>query len=223
MGIYAVKRLGRLYPEYIGCILFSVLLIGPLFTQYTWSEYWGYREQIGWYITWNLRMFPNYGLPGVFANNIYPNTVNGSFWTMPVEIALYILVLAVFLISKSEKKRKIVYAIVTILITIGFLVQIIFFPYEYKVWYGTDWLQAIDVMPYFLIGGFAYLFDWKKYANVQLSAALLLIFAGSLTVTTLYINEIICLIFLPYFVLSSYKSKPCILEINFISLNSVLR
>jgi peptidoglycan/LPS O-acetylase OafA/YrhL len=31
-----------------------------------------------------------YTLPGVFEGNIYPNAMNGSLWTLPIEIKLYI-------------------------------------------------------------------------------------------------------------------------------------
>lgn len=200
--IYSIKRLGRLYPEYIMCLLVSALVIGPLFTKLTWAEYWRSGEQIMWYINWNLRMFPNYSLPGVFASNIYPNAVNGSLWTMPVELSLYILILCVFILSKNGRIRRIIFAIVTSAIVVVFLTRITLIPYEYCVWYGTDWFQALNVMPYFLIGGVAYLFNWERYTNIQLSAVLVLVFAGGFATTTAFINEMICLIVLPYFVIS---------------------
>lgn len=202
IGIYTLKRLGRLYPEYITCILFCACIIGPLFTQLSWEEYWMNVAGIELFINRNLLLFPIFSLPGVFATNIYPNAVNGSFWTMPVEVTLYMLILIIFLISKNEKIKKRIYMMVTIFIVIAFCIRFYQYPHEYLVFYGTDWLSALNIMPYFLIGGVVYLFDWKKYANVQIASALLFVFAGSLAIVPIYISELLCMIVISYFVLS---------------------
>lgn len=204
---YGIKRLGRLYPEYIVCILFAAFIAGPLVTTLSQAEYWANMPVIKQYIFYNMKLFPIFYLPGVFSENIYAGVANGSLWTMPVEVVLYLIILAVFLITKNENARKRIYAVVTAAITIAFLVRIAYFPTLSLVWHGTDWIQALNVMPYFFIGGLAYLYHWERYANVQAAAALFLMFAGGVVFNSAAVSEIISLFVLSYLVISLMLSK----------------
>ncbi len=204
---YGIKRLGRLYPEYIVCVLFAAFVVGPLVTTLSQAEYWANMPVIKQYISYNLRLFPIFYLPGVFGGNIYSGVTNGSLWTMPVEVALYLMILAVFLITKNENARRRIYALVTVAITAAFLVRIAYFPTLTLVWHGTDWIQALNVIPYFFIGGMAYLYHWERYANVQAAAALFLVFAGGTVLNNSAASEIICLFVLSYLAVSLMLSK----------------
>lgn len=197
---YFIKRIVRIWPELLVCLLFSSVIIGNLFTELSTEEYFA-NPQTGMYVINNLRLFISYSLPGVFANNPYPYAVNGSLWTIPVEIALYILVWIIYVVT-NEKNRKLVYCFVTIAIAMAFLARVAFFP-EARVVVYTDWIQALNIMPYFMIGGMAYLCSdlVKKYANIQVASVLLLIF-GSMYFSTQIANEVSCLLILSYFILS---------------------
>lgn len=199
---YAVKRLGRLYPELIGCILFSALIIGPVFTVLSIPDYISNWSGIAQYIIRNLAMFPIFALPGVFANNIYPNAVNGSLWSLPVEIMLYFLILIVFLITKDKKKKRNCYTILTVTIIVSSFILRIFYPTVSLIIHGTDWVQGLMIAPYFLIGGMAYLYDFKKYICIQKASILMLLFTGGLVLSNSIAREAVCLIVLPYFVLA---------------------
>jgi len=198
--VYSLKRIGRIWPEFLVCLMVSSLVIGPLFTNLSAKEYWG-NPLVGMYFLYNLRLFIVYGLPGVFESNPYPNAVNGSLWTIPVEIALYILIWILYIVTKSDKSRKLLFGAVSMVMIVAFLIRISFFPDARVVVYGTDWIQALNVAPYFMIGGCAYLYDVTKYINVQVSAILLLIFGGIYSQTQI-INEAVCLVVLSYFILS---------------------
>lgn len=214
--IYTVKRFGRLYPEYIVCILFTTFIIGPAFTEVARDVYWNDVASIRLYITSNLLLFPVYWLPGVFASNRYANAINGSFWTMPVEIALYFIILLAFLVSKRDSIRKYTYTLISTGLILLFLIRFAFFPYEALVWHGTDWLQALNVMPYFLIGGLAWLYNWKRYLNPTVGAVLLFIFASGTTRNVELADEILCLIVLSYFVLSMMLESEQKLSLNYV-------
>lgn len=88
---YAICRVLRIMPAYAVVIALSVLVLGPLVSRLSFVDYFTTSQ------TWEyLRgVFPfalHYALPGVFLENPYPLTVNGSLWTIPVEIAMYLLV-----------------------------------------------------------------------------------------------------------------------------------
>jgi peptidoglycan/LPS O-acetylase OafA/YrhL len=87
------KRVLRILPGLFGCVLFTVLFIGPLATNLTFSEYFS-NSLTGEYLK-NLILIPRFALPGVFADNQVnvTNAVNGSLWTLPIEFAMYLAVL----------------------------------------------------------------------------------------------------------------------------------
>lgn len=89
---YAAKRLSRIVPAYAAVTLFSALVLGPLFTTLSLGDYFGSKTTWS-YIKYNLLFYKmQYVLPGVFADLKYPNAVNGSIWSLAVEMYLYILV-----------------------------------------------------------------------------------------------------------------------------------
>jgi peptidoglycan/LPS O-acetylase OafA/YrhL len=89
--IYAEGRFLRIFPGLCVAVLFSALVIGGLFTTLARSDYFARRE-VWEFIGINSALILDkvqlrYTLPGVFPNN--PN-VNGSLWTLPYEVWLYI-------------------------------------------------------------------------------------------------------------------------------------
>ena len=198
--IYLFKRIGRIYPEYIVCLLFSVLIIGPLCTELAVKDYFG-NYNIWLYFINNIRLCISYGLPEVFMNNPYVGAVNGSLWTIPVEIMLYIILWIIVIIPNNKKVSRHLYLVVSVLAICGLLIRIQFYQYNRAIIYGTDWLQALDIMPYFIIGGLFYLYDLKKYVNIQLAAVGLFVFCG-VTLESRFINELICMVVLSNFVMA---------------------
>lgn len=199
-GVFVTKRIGRLYPEYIFCLVITALVIGPFFSEVSMSDYFANG---GWlqYIMWNLRLFPIYGLPGVFLNNPYVGAVNGSLWTMPVEILMYAVLLVYAIFFRNNKKRNIIYGLLTIGIVLLFLLRFILWPSAWVVFYGTDWISALNIIPYWLVGGAVYFFDIRKKLNIQL-AFFIFVVANGVSFNTLVLRELICLLVLPYVVFS---------------------
>jgi peptidoglycan/LPS O-acetylase OafA/YrhL len=71
--------------------LFSVLVLGPILSPLPAREYFTHPQTIE-YLR-NLFLDIHYVLPLVFASNPYPNVVNGSLWTLPLEAFMYVLVM----------------------------------------------------------------------------------------------------------------------------------
>jgi peptidoglycan/LPS O-acetylase OafA/YrhL len=91
---FAVKRGLRLLPALVVAVSVTVFVIGPLFTVLPLSSYftdpttWLYLVRCAFLITF-------FGtLPGVFETNPYPDAVNGSLWTLPVEACCYAMAAA---------------------------------------------------------------------------------------------------------------------------------
>src|SRR5262249_48958743 len=98
VGAFMLKRALRIIPAYAVVIAFAVLVLVPLVTDLTLRAYfhdrltWGYFRSLSFVEVW-------YSLPGVFAHNAYPLAVNGSIWTLPIEVAMYIALAAFGLVG----------------------------------------------------------------------------------------------------------------------------
>jgi len=91
---FAVKRGLRLIPALVVAVSVVVLVVGPTFTVLPLGSY--FTDPLTW--TYLLRcsfLITIFGkLPGVFATNPYPDAVNGSLWTLPVEACCYAMAAA---------------------------------------------------------------------------------------------------------------------------------
>ena len=117
---FAYKRLKRLVPAYWLTILLSVLLLSFISSEDV-EGFWTNR-QVYKYLSANLT-FANFiepALPGVFENNKM-SAVNGSLWTMKVEIMFYVSVPIVYwLINRFGKNRVLIVIVaLSILYDIG--------------------------------------------------------------------------------------------------------
>jgi peptidoglycan/LPS O-acetylase OafA/YrhL len=91
---FAVARILRIYPALIAVLLLTTLVIGPLFTRLSPWQFFFNTETFS-YIPRNLSLkWLQYGLPGVFDHNPYPQAINGSLWTLVYEVTCYGLVAA---------------------------------------------------------------------------------------------------------------------------------
>lgn len=84
---FAVLRAARIFPGLCACLLLCVCAVGPLFTELPLAEY-ARNPLTPSYVTANLSLTDlQWRLPGVFADSQYG--LNGSLWTLPVEVRLY--------------------------------------------------------------------------------------------------------------------------------------
>ncbi|MDR0683104.1 MAG: acyltransferase [Dysgonamonadaceae bacterium] len=98
---YAKKRIRRIVPAYFLVITICAFLLSFV-SLFSFREYFTSRDFYK-YLAANLSFlnFIQPTLPGVFSNNLLP-FVNGSLWTLKVELALYVFVpfIALFLQKK---------------------------------------------------------------------------------------------------------------------------
>lgn len=91
---FAKARLLRIVPAYAAVLVLSAWLLGPLATNLETHAYLKDPAVHG-YVLRNLHFASDmaWKLPGVFAGNP-DGTVNGSLWTLPAEMRMYVLAAA---------------------------------------------------------------------------------------------------------------------------------
>ncbi len=91
LGSYASKRLRRIAPAYITVVIVAALGLSVI-SALPWHAYFTSHE-LWRYVAFNLILsnFSAPSLPGVFQTN-FMSAVNGSLWTIKIEVAFYCLV-----------------------------------------------------------------------------------------------------------------------------------
>ena len=196
LGQFLKRRLIRIYPALICCVVVCTFALS-LFSTLNLADYFRWCWQ---YLLKNLALQPVYALPGVFENNPYPNTVNGSLWTLPVEVAMYFFVgISLWLFTRfRDKVFRIGYTAMVLAVVMAEAVKDTFGITRSAAFYGTDWLAAMDLIPYMLIGSLFEVANLKEYCNIQLATILLF----CTTCISYQHIELAAFIVLPYFTMS---------------------
>ena len=158
---FALRRARRIMPALCVVVVLSIAVIGPIFTT---LDLWTYASHpfIIRYLG-NIIFYVSYSLPGVFADNPYPHAVNGSLWTMPVEVAMYAMVpLLIF----AARRHALLIASLFVVATSLSMYFLIAGPTPWVI-AGTEFWTAANLAPYF-VGGAALaglrlerLLDWR--------------------------------------------------------------
>ncbi len=110
---YLWKRALRLFPALAVATLFGAFIVGTLTTKLDLGAYFTHAQT--WDYLKNIVLNTRYYLPGVFTDNVYPNAVNGSLWTLPVEASMY-LILMVLGLTKLLTRRYILFVLLAFLV-----------------------------------------------------------------------------------------------------------
>lgn len=107
VGSFLRKRVARIYPAFLVAALLTALLVVPLGGgRFVYSDW---PMKIGNFL-WKSLWLTEFSYTGVFANNPFPNVINGSTWSIPYEFWCYIGV-AVLLVFGILRRRTIVLGI----------------------------------------------------------------------------------------------------------------
>ena len=186
---FALRRLLRIWPALAVVVTLTALVLGPVVSSLPAADYYAHGGT--WQYFLNLRFIAVYILPEAFAKNPYPLGVNGSIWTIPIEVLCY-LVLAVCGLAGLLKKKTIWLAAIVI----------------YLAWYlaqsSPDLYHSIhqkrEMGAYFLSGSALYVLReyWQKRPWTWLAALALL--AGGLLLAKMRYTALLA--FMPYAVIS---------------------
>lgn len=87
---YTISRIYRLVPGAFVCAAWMVFILGTAFTTLALVDYFLSSRIWSFLIRNTLMMSIQYDLPGVFIENVYAGAVNGSLWSLKIEIRMYI-------------------------------------------------------------------------------------------------------------------------------------
>ena len=134
---FFLKRFLRIYPAYFITII-CCFIIGIIVTNLPLNEFFSNRTT--WkYLFANL-CFGNFlqpTLPGVFENNLLPY-LNGSLWTLKVEIMFYLTVPLVAHLLKRYNRNLILISIITFSIVWDITTSQLYYITDKKIFYDLN-------------------------------------------------------------------------------------
>ena len=86
---FAQRRILRIWPALAVVVVLTAYGLGAWVTSLPLMEYWKHRATLDYLL--NIKLNVHYVLPGVFESNPYPRGVNGSLWTIPLEVRCYVV------------------------------------------------------------------------------------------------------------------------------------
>ena len=116
------RRLLRIWPGLCCSVFVCAFLIGPLVTTASMKEY--FTHPATWQFLGQIFFSFQPNLPGVFNENTYANGMNGVIWTIPLEMACYVFLAALGLISFFRSKY---------LLLCVWLLLVVFYFFTYKI------------------------------------------------------------------------------------------
>ena len=203
---YAIKRFVRIWPPLAVLVLLMTYVAGPLLSELGPAAYFQ-----SWYTAFlgNLRLFIVFALPGVFTNLPYPNVVNGSLWTIPVEVALYVLCPLILCLVGFLRKDKARHILLLFLAGAAVLAEVLRLLYltDPLIFYATSWSSAWPLITYFLVGMVYTIPAVRKLLHLQWAVLLLLIL--SCVNFSAPVQTVLFYLILPYFIFSfAFASQP---------------
>lgn len=164
---FALRRARRIFPALAAVVLLSVLVLGPALTTLPLDQYASHPHTFRY--LGNMILYISYSLPLVFPNNIIPHAVNGSLWTLPVEVAMYALTPLFVLFGRWRLALLSLLALAIYLDVHAIIAR----PTEIVI-AGTGFWSAARLAPYFIVGAVIARFGLERSLNPYVGIAALI-------------------------------------------------
>jgi peptidoglycan/LPS O-acetylase OafA/YrhL len=162
---FLVRRARRILPALALVVILSILVIGPVFTTVPLADY--FASPTTFRYLGNIVFYVSYALPGVFATLPIPHAVNGSLWTLPVEITLYGLVPLYVFAARRHAAAMVALFLAAVALSTYFFVQR---PALFAV-AGTEFWTASTLVPYFVGGALLASLRLERFLDARLGVA----------------------------------------------------
>lgn len=110
---FVTLRVIRIYPALAAEVVISALLIGPIFTSYSLSAYFG--DPLFWSYLLNMTGWIHFYLPGVFTDLPGGAFVNLQLWAVPYELEAYIILTLFAVVGLIDRPRRFFGAVVALM------------------------------------------------------------------------------------------------------------
>jgi peptidoglycan/LPS O-acetylase OafA/YrhL len=160
---FSVARILRIYPGLIVCTALAAFVLGPLVTTLPLGEYFSHPETSQYIKGAALWPTVRFYLPGVFENQPYSRGINGSLWSLVVEVRCYVLMLALGFVGALDGKLRANVVMIALLLT-----GIFDFEAIPLVGHNPHWARPAA---YFVIGALV----WVNRRNIPLHPGIALI------------------------------------------------
>jgi peptidoglycan/LPS O-acetylase OafA/YrhL len=187
---YVINRFTRIYPGYLLVIFFTGVVFYPIWRIQSQYEIFDWNTSIRYFLN-NLALFPQSAgdvnsswnsLSGFPFKSVLPSVVNGSIWTIPLEIGAYLFLCSIFFLAVVLKKYK----FEKILITSFFIIWGIsiysagIYP-TLDVVHSSRIEQVLTKWPYllaFMTGASMRVLNLKKISNLKFWILIILVCTG---------------------------------------------
>lgn len=114
---YVWKRILRLFPALFIVLFLTLFAIAFVYAGrsiFTESSFYSYLPN-------NLTLYnAQFIVKGVFEQNPYPTTINGSLWSLCYEFTMYIIILVFFPVRKNKKLTAVLLSLLYLLFLYGY-------------------------------------------------------------------------------------------------------
>jgi len=188
---YLWARALRIYPAIWAMLLLTVFVLAPALTTLPPAEYFASSTTHDYFIKCaTLIGGVRYALPGVFETNPLPREFNGSLWTLPIEMRLYLYLAAGWLaLAAAPAIRLKAMSVAVPIAAAAFLVVIL----RGRL-FGAPFNVADTRVFMFLYGSTLYL--WRDKVPMRASilvAALACLIVASVNQQAFFVVYVVCL------------------------------
>lgn len=164
---YIWKRCLRIFPA-LFVVLVLTILMGYFVSGMSAYDYFYGNISVRTYLINNLSLYAlQWHISGVFTGNVYPNTINGSLWTLVYEFALYFIIM---LTAIGTLLGKHISRVLGLLVILGTAYLALNYKAELNVrefFWGLNFYQMAYLSSLFFAGSFLASLKFNEWSGLR--------------------------------------------------------
>jgi peptidoglycan/LPS O-acetylase OafA/YrhL len=158
---YVIARALRIYPALLIATLFTIIVAG-LSTTLRFTDYLGNRDTLEYLWRTSTGYESSHRLPEVFVANPYPREPNGSLWTLPVELRLYVAIGLMGVAGILQRRR------IAAILTVAAILLLVYSPWPFSFLVDSVLVRKLAII--FACGALASL--WRDIVPLSIPIAI---------------------------------------------------